>query len=317
MGSKTLQTIRKSVATLTNDRYNNPKTSLITFNFEPNPSLLSEKRLETASIAHGSIDGKDVYIVDGFLTEEEGIDLRDYSQKAQFSRTSYGSPESIEKGEKPARSMNNKERWLFFSKPPEAVMEVFKLLGLCAHAIDAEISTLPWELCDQNTGSPAVIANFLEGLSKESMDLGKHQDSNPKGGVAFSIPKLYSDHPESHPSNFENGGEGKPWLISLMLYSTAENFDPNFSMGTVYYDQKEQICLRTRCLDCRLILFEGDIWHSIEESNIPQGMHTWRVSYVFKLIVNPKKKGDSPKKRFYDWLSSKITSIDLGQTAKI
>lgn len=319
MSSNTLSNVQKKIATLANERYNNPKTSLITFHFKPQLLSSTEEKLKRASIAYGSIAGKDIYLFDHFLNELEGKNLRDYSQNAQFSRTSYGSPESIEKGERPARSMNNKERWLFFSKPPEAVIEIYKLLSHISHQIDAEISTLPWELCDQKTGSPAVIANFLESLSPESMNLGKHQDSNPKEGIAFNVPKLFSDK-EVHTNAFENGAVGKPWLISLMLYSTAENFDPNFSMGTVYYDQEGKICLRTNCLDTRLVLFEGDIWHSIEQSAIPQDIKTWRVSYVFKLIVNPKNETNSPKQKLRQWLnnvSPKINSLVLDQKTRI
>ncbi|NGX26146.1 MAG: hypothetical protein K940chlam6_01326, partial [Chlamydiae bacterium] len=60
-------------------------------------------------------------------------------------------------------------------------------------------------------------------------------------------------------------------------------------------------------IDCRhmqIVFFEGDIWHTIEESRIPQGLESWRVSYVFKLIFNPKKKKPSLRNALYEQLRS-------------
>jgi hypothetical protein len=291
--------IKKDTAVLTDHYYNTPNTSLLLFHFEPHPFASSETRIQNCSTQHASLDGKSIYIFDHFFSQSEGEEMQNFSKKATFSRNSYGSSEAIEKGEKAARSMNGKERWKFFSNPPQAMNEVYKLFGMLAHRMDAEITTLPWELCDQRShGSPSVIGNFLEEASNESMELGKHQDCNPEKGIPFGIPILYSKENQFHTNCFANGDLGKPWLISVMLYVTAEEFLPEYRLGTVFYKSNGELALRTSCLNMRLVLFEGDIFHSIEESTIPSPIQTWRVSYVFKLLVNPRQKDKSMKTAF-------------------
>jgi hypothetical protein len=198
--------------------------------------------------------------------------------------------------------MNGRERWQFFAKPPKAVNELYKLFAMLGEKLGGDVSTLPWELCDASShGSPAVIANKLEEASFESMELGKHQDCNPETRISFGIPVLYGEG--LHEGRFVNGDRGKPWLISVMLYVADEGFLPEYRMGTVFYRKDGSIAVRADCTNMRLVLFEGDIFHSMEESRLPEGVKTWRVSYVFKLIVNPKREGESMKKAFFDFIS--------------
>lgn len=301
--------ITKKNAILIDDYYCNTNTSTITFQFDSQHFPSSESKLRKSLIKHGLIDGKDLYIVDHFFQEVEGEEMRSFSQKTTFSRNSYGSPEAIEKGEKPARSMNGKERWQFFAKPPNAIHEVYKLFSTLGDKLNAEITTLPWELCDPSLhGSPAVIANKLEEASEDSRELGKHQDCNPAGRISFGIPILYSKIDENHPSKFINGEKGRPWLFSVMLYTTAANFSPDHGLGTVFYDDRGEIVFRSNCLNMRLVLFQGDIFHSIEESTIPKNETTWRISYVFKLILNPRDGEGSIKENLANFIK-KIAPI--------
>lgn len=308
--------IRKSATHLTNALYDTPQTSLLVFHFDPVASPSSDLRLQRSAIKHVSIEGKDVYIIDDFFTETEGEELRSYSKNATFSRNSYGSAEAIERGERPARSMNGKERWQFFSRPPQAMQEFFKLLSTLAHRMHAEIATLPWELCDSTSnGSPSVIGNRLEEASFESMELGTHQDCNPEKGIPFAVPVLYSTKEEFHPSSFINGETGRPWIVSAMIYSTDAEYSLNMRMGTVFYKNSREIALRTDCRNTRLVLFEGDIFHAIEESQIPENLKTWRVSYVFKLVVNPKREGESMRS-VLSRIIPRITLTQLGENAR-
>ncbi len=89
-----------------------------------------------------------------------------------------------------------------------------------------------------------------------------------------------------------------------MLYVTAKTFFPEYRLGTVFYDRNDNIVERVECKNMRLVFFEGDIFHSIEESQIPPELKTWRISYVFKLIVNPKDPNRSVKKIFFDLFSN-------------
>ncbi len=295
----------KDSVTLLNDRYNTPNTSLLLFHFEPHPYVSSDLRLKDCSIQHNSIEEKDLYIFDQFFLESESANLRTYSKNATFSRSSYACQESREKGEEPARSMNNKEKWEFFAKPPQPIKEVYKLLGMFANRINADISTLPWDLCDQSICASAVATNKLERASKESMEMGKHEDFNTEKGIPFGIPILYEKEKTFYPGNFINGAPGNPWLVSLMVYATEDNFlIPEYGLGTIFCKKDGEIAAKADCCHMRFVLFEGDILHSIEESKIPPEISTWRVSYVFKLIINPREANQSMKTAFHELLKS-------------
>lgn len=282
--------IRKDTFILTNDRFNTPKTSMLVFHFEQQPTSSMDSRVKNCTKERFSVEGKDVYFFDHFFQESEDRDLREYSRQATFSRSSYASHESREQGEEPALSMNNKEKWEFFAHPPQAIKEVYKFLGWLAYRMDADISTLPWDLCDPSICASAVATNRIERVSHASMELGKHQDFNTEKGVPFGIPILYSKEKAYYHSKFVNGETGKPLLVSLMVYAASEDFKPEYGMGTVYYKGNGEIALQTDCRHMRIVIFEGDIPHAIEESRLPPNVKVWRISYVFKLILNPKKE---------------------------
>lgn len=288
----------KKKARLFNPIYDNQQTSLLCFVFEPDIAPAILHRFNQTQITYSAVGNKDVYLFDGFFSEQEAQSMRLYSSQASFSRYSYGSPEAIQEGELPARAMDPKERWLFFSQPPEPVKQLYLLLRSWAQALDVEITMLPWELCDgRGTSSPALLSNRVEKVSSRSMFLGKHQDCIPEQGLPFAIPILYAP-PEDHPAAFVNGTPGRPWMMTLMLYVTADNFLPTYQTGSVFFNAAGEIALRAACTHMRLVLFESDLWHAIEESNIPPEESTWRISYVFKLIFNPKRPNQDAKAAF-------------------
>lgn len=295
--------IEKDSIRLMSDRYKSPSTSLLLFHFEPQLSASMENRLRKSQINRSEIEGKQVYIFDEFYSEEESERFRDYSRNTKFSRSSYATPESRAKGEDAARSMNNMEKWEFCKNPPPVIKEFYKLLGMFAHHLNVDISTLPWDLCDQKACASAVATNRLERSSKENMEKGKHEDFNTEKGLPFAIPILYSKDNAYFPCNFTNGSEGNPWLISFMLYATESNFVASeYGLGTVFFNSNGEAALRAECLHMRFVLFEGEILHSIENSIIHEDVQTWRVSYVFKLLLNPKSEQGSVKEHFLEQL---------------
>ncbi len=295
----------KDSVILLNDRYNTPSTSLLLFHFEPHAYSSSDLRLKDCALQHISIEGKDIYIFDNFFLEQEGADMRTYSKNATFSRSSYAHQESREKGEEPARSMNNKEKWEFFSKPPQPIAEINKLLGMLAQRLNADISTLPWDICDQHMAASAVATNRHERVSRMSVETGKHEDFNTEKGIPFAIPMLYAKEQTFYPGNFVNGAEGNPWLVSLMLYATEDNFlTHEYGIGTLFCKKDGDIVAKAACQHMRFVIFEGDILHTVEESHIPAEINTWRISYVYKLMLNPRQAGQSLKKAFYELLKS-------------
>ncbi len=279
----------KDYVTLTNPKYDTPGTSLLVFHFEPQKGENAERQLAQAKIQIDSIDGKDVYSIDGYFSEKISDQMREISRNASFSRKSYGSLEGKEKGESPAQSMNNQEKWEFFAKPPQAIEELYGLFGLIGSKLDAKVSTLPWDLCDAKLCASAFATNRLERCSSESMNTGKHTDYDPVKGLPFAIPILSSEEKKYHPSNFINGEAGKPLLVSAMLYVTEDNFCPEFGLGTIFCENSGEVAKRLNCQHMRICIFEGDILHSIEKSNIPDNIHTWRISFVFKLMINPNR----------------------------
>ncbi len=306
-----LPIVRKSLAVLLDDYYANDKTSLLTFHFEPASFSSSLDRLKSCSIKHASIDNKDFYILDQFFLEEEEEEIRELFEKASYSRFSYGSLESIDKGEKPGRSMNNQERWSLFSRYPPAIREVYKLFSTLADQMNADLMTLPWELCHGKASAPSIITNYHEEITEESMLNGKHQDCNPQGMISFGIPLLYGQEGEFHDRQFINGDTGKPWMISLMLYSTSKDFLPSeYQMGTVFYHDDGQEALKAHCVNTRMVLFEGDISHSTDVSKIPSEKKVWRTSYVFKLVMNPKKKEQNLKEDFRSLMQKGLQEIE-------
>lgn len=298
--SAELPKVTKDQAILLNKHFDTPKTSMIIFHFEPESFASPKLRLEHCSYERASIKGKDVYVFDDFFTEAESLELREVTKKAQFSRSIYADHESNEKGEIPSRSMDNKERWMFFANPPKAIKELYKLLGLMAEELKTDITTLPWDLCDANICAPAFATNWIEHRSAESSKLGRHKDYNTEKGVAFGIPILYSKEKEFYPVQFMNGETNKPWLVSLMVYTMDENFRPEYGMGTGFFSENGEKILDVECHNMRVILFEGDIVHSIEKSTVPDDVKTWRVSYVFKLCLNPKEPNANIKKDFFE-----------------
>ncbi|MCI5051703.1 MAG: hypothetical protein MRY21_01035 [Simkaniaceae bacterium] len=264
---------------LINETYNNPKTIPLAFVFSPQSLTRRPPK-----ITYQQIDGKDLYLLDDFFTEEEGEKMRQFTTTTTFSRKIYGSPEAKEKGELPAKAMNASERWKFFAKPPEPIQALFEYFGYLGEKLDAQVTTLPWDLCSGTISSPAVATNFLVASSATSMEEGKHKDFDPEKGLAFGIPNLHSS---GEHTQFENGAKGRPWMVTAMLYTTAPNFDPSFGLGTNFYSANNTLASRANCENMRLVLFEGDILHTIEQSFLPNDLKTWRVSYVFKLIINP------------------------------
>ncbi len=294
--------LRKATALIAADRYKTAKTIPTVFHFEPCLFETAGRRMQTVEIKHASIDGKDIYLLDNFFSAQETSAMQTFSQQAAFSRDIFGSAESIGKGQRPARSMNSQEKWEFFSHPPEAVEAIYQWFCWLSVRLDAEISTFPWDLCHQDISSPAIATNRVDAQSAECMEMGKHRDVDPERGLAFGLSALYGQGHHLEP--FANGAPGKPWLVSVMLYTTDENFSPAYGMGTVFCNEQKETVFRAECRSMRLVLFAGDIIHSIEESRLPLGSSSGRVSYVFKLAINPRRTDQCVKELFSQLVSS-------------
>jgi hypothetical protein len=290
--------IKKHKTILLDEEYNHPKTSCLVFSFEAEKVASTALKLLQAQSLHLELSSKSLYIIDKFFQRKPTEQLRSFFASASFSRSSYGSAEAILQGERPAKTMNGKERYVLVEKPPLAIQEIFNLLGYIAHETHTKISTLPWELCDrQGNGSPSLIVNKLERSTVSSRELGRHKDVDPEKNISFGIPVLYKPGAFFEKA-FINGAPGKPWLVTLMLYTTASNYLDHYKMGTVFYDKTGALAARVHCRNMRIVIFEGDIEHSIEEACIEEQSVTWRVSTVLKLVINPLEPLQSAKVAF-------------------
>jgi ribosomal protein L23 len=68
------------------------------------------------------------------------------------------------------------------------------------------------------------------------------------------------------------------------------------------------------------VLFEGDLLHSVEESKISTDLKLWRISYVLKLIINPRSEKQNVKKAFSELFharSLQVNEIDLGVDSRV
>ncbi|MCH9614235.1 MAG: hypothetical protein SP1CHLAM54_18090 [Chlamydiia bacterium] len=269
--------LKKSQVKLLNESYNNPKTIPLFFHFPSHTCSDCEERLKNARITENAY----ATLIDDFFTQNEAKEFRTFSENASFSREIYGSPESQQNGEKPAKAMNSQEKWQFFNSPPPAIKKLYALFGHMAKRDNMEVMTLPWELTNKTIGSPCFATNYLTEMSEESMFLGRHADYDPTKGLAYTIPKHNGEYIEP----FENGSKNSPKMLTVMLYSTAENFTPACGMGTVFY-KDDEIAYTAECKHMRLCLFKGDLVHNIEATK--QALDTYRISYVFKLIFTPK-----------------------------
>jgi len=290
--------LKKDKVQITHDTYLHPKTNPLVFKFSPaiNPEI-NERSAQTQKKCL-FIDHKPIFFMDHFFNQEELISLRNYSLSASFSNNIYGSTESISDGEIPAKAMNSQERWHFFTNPPLAVNQLFHWLSHLAAKLNVEIMTLPWELSNDTTNSPAIATNFLYQMSTTSSQLGIHKDYEPEKLIPFAIPQLYNSSATHFANQFINGAAGHPWMVTIMLYAAHENFEPGYGMGTLFYDDNKQLKHRVDCQHGRIVLFEGDIFHSIEPSFAPPSGEIWRLSYVFKLIFNPNSNASSVRSSF-------------------
>ena len=94
-------------------------------------------------------------------------------------------------------------------------------------------------------------------------------------------------------------------ILSLTEFSVPLLPKPQHRMGTAYYKTNGETAVKTNCLDGRFVLFEGDLFHSVEESSIPPEVSPWRISYVLKLIINPKSEDQCVKEMFSQLLHNR------------
>jgi hypothetical protein len=284
--------------------FKHPQTNSLIFEFPSSFSSNSKSQLSSSTCNYYEIGQKSLYIFDDFFSKLEKDQMRSFIEGTTFSRKLYGKQKAEEEGEEPAYTMDNKTKWNFFSSPPPAITTIYKLLSHLSYKLDSEITTQPWELYNNEICVPAVVTNHINHFSKKSEVLDKHDDANPKQGIGYRLPILYSNDNSFFPYNFSNGATDTPWLVSLLIYSTSKSFKPDNGLGTHFYYDDNTLATTASCQDLRFVLFDCDLIHGMQASQQESLMKTSRTSFVFKLAINPRKKGFCAKEKFYQLIQS-------------
>jgi hypothetical protein len=241
---------------------------------------------------------KSAWIFDHLFSEEESDDLRKFAEAKNYPVEVFANATSARNGEKPAQSLKFEDTYevVTFANCAEiqTIQAIFASIG---KKMQATVSLQPWKACEKRRErivcAEAVVTNRVEEISKEASDLGWHADYNPAKGLFFGITMLGKPNHELYRTPFENGAKNCPWLISAILYIAAKNFKQDeWKMGTIFKSETSTP-YRVSAKHARLILFEGDALHSMEKSEIPSGETTWRVSFVWKLIIRPNQPDHS------------------------
>ena len=245
-----------------------------------------QRALKNASIDASSISGKHIVIIDNFFTSKEGNEMRRSTEFLDHSVPYPTNDISVSRGEDPPKSLTLNDRLGVFLTKPGCIAKIYQLFAHLGDQMQAVVSSHRWHFGKSGN----FTTNFLTRASEQTEKFGYDQDYEPETGSICSFPKVYSK--ENHARTYVNGSQGNPYLLSVILYMAAQNFNPDWGMGTNFKESDGKI-RAIRCQHMRLVLFEGDIEHGIQRSRIPEGLTTWRVSYVWKICFRPRT-ADAP-----------------------
>jgi hypothetical protein len=247
------------------------------------PYQSTQLRLKSAKLKMRFFSGLMHLQIDNFFTNKESAELRGVGEFSRTSEISFPVNNiSLMSGEKPPKIMSEDDRLQLFKQPPAALDAVHKLFSFFGSALNVDISTVPWGLVSCGN-------NFAISIDKVSEDVGWHLDYDPSKGLPFAISKRYNE--EYYSSVFDNGSANSPLMLTVLVYTAAENFKTEWGMGTRFQDL-HGVKTTVECEHMRMVIFECNISHSIQQSFIPPGIKTWRNSFVYKIILRRRKESD-------------------------
>jgi hypothetical protein len=235
-----------------------------------------------------NIDNKQGVIIDDFFTTDENKQLITFVNNSTFSDTIYGSAEGVVLGEIPAKKLTEKKSQELLLSPPPPIKKLHDLFYFIGEKINAYTFSLPKKTCIPNlTCTGNVASNYVTEVSKNTMKNGFHKDYDPEYSPQYLLPKLYEN--SFYPAKFINGSPNSPYLITCMNYIQSDSFSSeNDGMGTLFQNEKEKITHTVQCQQGRLVFFEGNIQHSLQQSFGKADEKRWRVSFVWLLCFLPK-----------------------------
>lgn len=277
----------------------------LSWQFQAYPYLTIQNRLAQAGLQPYLIDDKVLVTVDGLFLESEGEELRKFFKEEQPTIPFASQPDSIAKGEKPPKRFPTDRLFELFENPMPSLDLVHKFFSYIGFKLKMDVSTHPrlW------VEFPIPFANnYLTEANAITEREGWHADYQTAAGLLFDLSKKCA--PGYYSRQFLNGKDDQPFLLSILLYTTSENFDPEFGMGTVFGDKKDP--LKIACKHMRLVIFEGDIMHATQQSYLPEGVTAWRNSFVWRIVFRPP----TPEKvcikdLFLDFLKAQVHAKPL------
>ena len=271
-----------------------PDEHKIIFVFDQNPSG-SKERMSRANTQFFQVGGKPVFTIDGLFTENESRESRTWVASKPFDGHIYSTSQSKLAGERPTLGFNTQTCLQALESPPNFLQKVYNFLSWVSKETGLIIATQPFAIRYKNLmNTLCIAANYMESVSKTSMLAGLHTDYNPSKNNFFTVHKAFNPK-EAYPLNkFENGEPDHPFLFTLILYLASETLQESHGMGTILQNYESEPTEKSTCIDpkhMRLVIFQGDIRHGIQQSFTDEDENIWRASIVLKLFSHAREKG--------------------------
>jgi|GEM_PF-2836464 len=268
--------------------------------FFPYSYQSSKERLARSRIRCEEVSGKRIYEINGFFARDEIDAEKDgYLDNNNYPRQILSDAQNSSLEEKAGRAMDIEMTWgVMIQKPGRVFSEIANLLCHFSHQLQAEILLQPIRVCHKEKCTNSIITNLLESMTHKNAVRGLHRDYHPKGGMSYALAK---EDGTLFPRQFENGAKGNPWLISVIVYMTSKDFDPEKGLGTGFFDDNGELKHIIKCSHLAMAIFEGDVIHGIAPSR--DDAKGKRVSFVYKIALLPKDKNHSVRDDFHEMFS--------------
>jgi hypothetical protein len=257
-----------------------------------------QARISKSKIQYTSFAGKPFLFIDGFFSSAEKNHLAtDIGNLPVESRTNFNFSA--------VPALAGKIHQDLISSQPE-IKKALSLIGYLSGLLDAPITTHAWD-ADNDT----LVMNVLRVAPASEENARMHRDYDPTVGMGYQFPTTFAHEMiralssvttltfnanrliveycrEYYPDTFENGEDGCPMFITLLLYVAAPNYSPErHAMGTVAVDERDRPFHFDAC-NGRMVLFDGSIKHGIASSKAFMSEETWRFSMSLMLAVFPR-----------------------------
>jgi hypothetical protein len=228
-----------------------------------------ERRIQSSCIYDISIPQYTVVIFDHFFQADELTEINSALKKYSFSQNST-SMMGVHDPDVFTKTLSPLTNYFLFSSGLKVLDTAYQFLAHLAESCDAVVSTQPWIQGKRSAFHPNFVTHYTE------KECGIHRDFQTNNFECF-LPKVSG--PGYYPPNFDNGAEGMPYLMTLLIYLTADNFDSNrHGMGTRIFEENGAVHV-VDCINGRFLLGELNAKHDLQGAKFLKGaVNTYRIS---------------------------------------